>query len=47
MEENKLAESFYKSLEEEKGFPKASLLKVNNNFFLNLIINVKKVSIFG
>lgn len=27
MEENKLAESFYKFLEEEKGFPKASLLK--------------------
>lgn len=27
MEENKLAESFYKFLEEEKGFPKTSLLK--------------------
>ncbi|MFH4963674.1 hypothetical protein V8G69_01605 [Gaetbulibacter sp. M235] len=27
MEENKLAESFYTFLEEEKGFPKASLLK--------------------
>jgi hypothetical protein len=27
MEENKLTESFYKFLEEEKGFPKASLLK--------------------
>ena len=27
MEENKLTESFYKFLEEEKGFPRTSLLK--------------------
>lgn len=35
MEENKLAESFYKFLEEEKGFPKASLLKQSPAYSIN------------
>jgi hypothetical protein len=35
MEENKLAESFYKFLEEEKGFPKASLLKQSPTYSIN------------
>lgn len=35
MEENKLAELFYKFLEEEKGFPKASLLKQSPAYSIN------------
>jgi len=35
MEENKLAESFYKFLEEEKGFPKTSLLKQTPAYSIN------------
>ena len=35
MEENKLAESFYRFLEEEKGFPKTSLLKQTPAYSIN------------